>query len=135
MPRRAHRPSWASSRAPRGRARARSGSSTSQPAAWSTDSAVGPASSMGRAAGDPLCMMARRKSPAAAGVPMRVPTLMAPADSPNTVTFPGSPPKASMLSRTQVRAAIWSSRPQLPAAPDSGSRSTGWARKPRAPRR
>ncbi len=31
--------------------------------------------------------------------------LIAPADSPNTVTLPGSPPKTAMLSRTQAKAA------------------------------
>lgn len=42
--------------------------------------------------------------------------LMAPADWPNRVTFPGSPPKAAMFSCTQRRAAIWSSSPQFPRA-------------------
>lgn len=45
--------------------------------------------------------------------------LIAPADSPHTVTRSGSPPNAAMLSRTQVRAAIWSSSPRLAGA--SGS--------------
>ena len=40
----------------------------------------------------------------ALGVPMRVPTLIPPADSPKIVTFPGSPPNAAMLSRTHSRA-------------------------------
>ena len=53
----------------------------------------------------PLWRIALWKSPRAAGTPSSVPMLIAPADSPNTVTFPGSPPKASMLSRTQARAA------------------------------
>lgn len=39
----------------------------------------------------PLCEMARRKSPSARGIPSRVPTLIAPAESPKIVTFPGSP--------------------------------------------
>ena len=39
--------------------------------------------------------------------------LIAPADSPKTVTLAGSPPKAAMLSRTHSRAATWSSRPRL----------------------
>ena len=63
---------------------------------------------------EPLWGMARRKRPWAEGMPSRAPMLMAPADSPKTVTSPGSPPKASMLSRTQVRAATWSSSPRLP---------------------
>ena len=41
---------------------------------------------------------------------------MPPADSPKTVTLPGSPPKSAMWSRTQWRAATWSARPQLPEA-------------------
>src|SRR5438270_74523 len=44
--------------------------------------------------------MALTNRPLAAGRPRRVPTLMAPADSPKAVTFPGSPPKPAMLSRT-----------------------------------
>ena len=35
----------------------------------------------------------------------------APADSPNTVTRCGSPPKAAILSFTHSSAAIWSSKP------------------------
>ncbi len=37
---------------------------------------------------------------------MRVAMLMAPADWPATVTFPGSPPKAAMLPWTHSKAAI-----------------------------
>ena len=44
------------------------------------------------------------KSPFALGVPMSVPTLMPPADSPKIVTLLGSPPNAAMLSRTHSRA-------------------------------
>ncbi len=76
--------------------------------------------SRGSTSGAPLCSAACAKSPAARGAPSRAPTLMAPADSPKTVTRAGSPPKASMFSRTQVRAAIWSSRPRLAGA--SGNR-------------
>ncbi len=54
----------------------------------------------------PLWAMALANSPAAAGVPSRVPTLMAPADSPKMVTLSGSPPKWAMFSRTQCSAAI-----------------------------
>ncbi len=41
------------------------------------------------------------------GETMRNMTDMLPALSPKTVTLPGSPPKATMLSRTHFRAAIW----------------------------
>ena len=38
-------------------------------------------------------------------------TEIEPADSPATVTRPGSPPKAAMFFRTHCRAATWSSNP------------------------
>ena len=69
---------------------------------------------------DPLCRIARRKSPRARGMPRRVATLIAPADSPKTVTFAGSPPKAAISSRTHSSAAIWS---RIPSFPVAGSRS------------
>ena len=64
-----------------------------------------------------LCAMARRNRPAAAGMTSRAAIAPAPADSPNTVTRPGSPPKAAMFSRTQRSAATWSSRPRLAGTP------------------
>ena len=82
----------------------------------------------------PLCTMARRNSPVAAGVPSNVATLNPPADSPKIVTFDGSPPKAAMCSCTQRSAATWSWIPQLPTKP-SGSARPRWPRKPRAPSR
>jgi hypothetical protein len=48
----------------------------------------------------------RAKSPFALGVPMSVPTLMPPADSPKIVTLLGSPPNAAMLSRTHSSAPV-----------------------------
>lgn len=42
--------------------------------------------------------------------------LMPPADSPAMVTVCGSPPNTSMFSRTHLRAASWSKKPQLPWA-------------------
>lgn len=39
--------------------------------------------------------------------------LIAPADSPNTVTLSESPPKRATLSRTHSSAATWSSSPRL----------------------
>ena len=72
----------------------------------------------------PLCRIARRNRPRAAGAPSSAPTLIAPADSPNTVTQSGSPPNASMFSRTQASAASWSRRPRFAgASPPPGSRS------------
>ena len=41
----------------------------------------------------------------------------APADSPNTVTRPGSPPNAAMFSWTQRSAATWSSSARLAGTP------------------
>ena len=49
----------------------------------------------------PLCTMARRKRPRAAGQPSSAATLKPPADSPKMVTLSGSPPKAAMFSCTQ----------------------------------
>ena len=60
-----------------------------------------------------LCAMARANSPAAEGVAIRWSTALAPADSPNTVTLWGFPPKARMLSCTHQRAATWSRSPGL----------------------
>ena len=48
----------------------------------------------------PLCTMALWNSPPASGEAISDSTLRAPADSPNTVMFSGSPPNAAMLSRT-----------------------------------
>src|SRR6516164_42773 len=49
----------------------------------------------------PLVLMARWKSPAAAGEAIWSQTLDPPADSPKMVTLCGSPPKAAMLRCTQ----------------------------------
>ena len=62
------------------------------------------------------------------GIAMRWRIDPPPADSPNTVTLPGSPPNASMLSRTQRSASTWSSRPRFGGQP-------GIAANPNAPRR
>ncbi len=53
----------------------------------------------------PLCVMAWANRPSASGIDSSVVTLMAPADSPATVTRAGSPPNAEMLSCTHRRAA------------------------------
>jgi len=50
-------------------------------------------------------MMALWNSPLASGIASRTHTLAPPPDSPMMVTLPGSPPKASMLSRTHSSAA------------------------------
>ena len=55
--------------------------------------------------------MARTKRPLAAWVVVSICTATAPALSPKTVTFLGSPPKAEMFFCTHCRAAIWSIRP------------------------
>ena len=61
----------------------------------------------------PLWVIACWNSPLATGMASRVVMLMAPADSPATVTRPGSPPNAAMFSRTHRSAATWSSSPTL----------------------
>ena len=52
--------------------------------------------------------------PRASGDDSSRPIACEPADSPNTVMRPGSPPNAAMLSRTQRSASSWSRRPLLP---------------------
>ena len=59
----------------------------------------------------PLWPIARWNSPAAAGEAMRWLTVYEPADRPNRVTRPGSPPNAAMLRWTHSSAAIWSISP------------------------
>ncbi len=61
----------------------------------------------------PLWTTAPEKSPFAAGHAMSVATLMAPADSPMTVTREGSPPNAATLSWTQCSARSWSRMPRF----------------------
>ena len=56
----------------------------------------------------PLIITAPRNSPFVMGETQSCCTLIAPADWPIRVTWPGSPPKAAILSRTQHSAAIWS---------------------------
>jgi len=55
-------------------------------------------------------------SPLASGVPTISAEMHAPADSPNTVTFFGSPPKAAMLFWIHLSAATVSSSAWLPEA-------------------
>lgn len=78
--------------------------------------------------GGPLCSAARRNSPSARGLASSAPILMAPADSPKTVTRSGSPPNSAIESRTHSSAASWSRRPGLAGA--SGKRPN-----PSTPRR
>jgi len=80
-----------------------------------------PASSVAASGGvarsiEPLSTIARWNSPCAAGIAISVLILAPPPDSPNTVTLPGSPPKAAMFSRTHWSAAIRSSWPTFPRA-------------------
>ena len=62
----------------------------------------------------PLMMMALWKSPFAAGIHIKVPTLPPPPDSPKMVTLCGSPPNLEMLSRIHSRPCTTSSIPTLP---------------------
>ena len=55
--------------------------------------------------------MALANRPLAAGVDSSDRIAEPPADSPNTVTFFGSPPKAAILACTHLSAASWSIRP------------------------
>ncbi len=59
----------------------------------------------------PLSPIARWKRPRASGDAISALTALAPANSPATVTWSGSPPKARMLRRTQPSAATRSSIP------------------------
>ncbi len=61
--------------------------------------------------------MARWNRPCALSIASSAAITPAPADSPNTVTLPGSPPNAAMFSLTQARAAAASSSPRLAGAP------------------
>ena len=61
--------------------------------------------------------MARRNRPWAAGIARSVPMLMAPADSPKTVTLPGFHQRRRCSHCTHSRAATWSSRPMLAMCP------------------
>ena len=63
----------------------------------------------------PLCRTARRNRPSARGMDSRSPMDIAPADSPKTVTRPGSPPKAAMLSRTQRKRGDLVEQPEVGA--------------------
>ena len=65
-----------------------------------------------------------RTGPSAAGLANNARTEVAPADSPNTVTWSGSPPNAAMLSRTQASAASWSRRHRLSSNPAPRSPSS-----------
>ena len=82
----------------------------------------------------PDWQIARRNSPRASGMASRHPMLIAPADSPNTVTSSGSPPNAAMCSRTHRSAAIWSSSPSTPLSGCADDRCAS-SRKPNAPNR
>ena len=64
-----------------------------------------------------LCAIARWNRPMADGMTRRDAIAPAPADSPKTVTRPGSPPKAAMFSWTQRSAATWSSSARLAGTP------------------
>lgn len=61
--------------------------------------------------GPPLWAMARWNRPFDRGLNSSRETEREPADWPKSVTFPGSPPNATMFRWTQRKAAIWSSRP------------------------
>ena len=64
----------------------------------------------------PLSEMARLIRPFASGEPTIAADITAPADSPNTVTFFGSPPNAAIFACTHLSAAIVSSSAWLPDA-------------------
>lgn len=68
----------------------------------------------------PLWRTARWHRPSEPGETRWELTLNAPKDSPNSVTFAGSPPNSAMLRRTHLRAACWSSRPNGSRSDNSG---------------
>ena len=76
----------------------------------------------------PLWTIARLNNPVASDEAIRLAIAIAPADSPNTVTFSGAPPKLAMLARTHSSAAIMSRKPRFVGTP-------AIARKPSMPRR
>src|SRR6516225_3535671 len=80
-----------------------------------------------------LSRMALSNSPRASGIASRMPTLVAPTDSPKIVTFLGSPPKLVMFWRTQRSAATWSRMPLLPLPAYSGPPISDSSRKPNGP--
>lgn len=63
---------------------------------------------------------------------MSVVTALPPADSPNTVTGPGWPPNAAVLSRTHSSAATWSRSPRLLSTDREGEACPVGSRKPSA---
>src|SRR5437764_285899 len=65
---------------------------------------------------DPLCTTALRNRHFASCIEARVLTLLPPPDWPKIVTFPGSPPKFAMLSRTHSSAANRSRTPAFAEA-------------------
>lgn len=64
----------------------------------------GECSGVWKIAHDPLSPSARRNSPAASGDTTCAHTLIEPADSPNAVALPGSPPNAATLLTTPAPA-------------------------------
>ncbi|MDT4890897.1 hypothetical protein FQZ97_1278850 [compost metagenome] len=75
--------------------------------------------------------------PLAIGEVITASRLVAPADSPDSVTLPGSPPKLATLPWMKRSAAMLSSSAKLPESSPAvpPGRSCGMFRKPRMPRR
>ena len=87
------------------------------PASAATAAVTSAASSGEKNVPGTLCAIARRNRPAARGMTSSDAIAPAPDDSPNTVTWSGSPPNAAMFSWTQRSAATWSSSPRLAGTP------------------
>ncbi|WP_249367779.1 MULTISPECIES: hypothetical protein [unclassified Actinomyces] len=87
------------------------------PAISAPRSAMARASATVAAVVPPDSQMRPWTSPAARGHARSAMTEAPPALWPVTVTRPGSPPKAAMLSRTHSRAVTWSRVPRLKGAP------------------
>jgi hypothetical protein len=64
-----------------------------------------------------LCRIARRNAPVADGMASSAAIEPAPADWPNIVTLPGSPPNAAMFVCVHSSAASWSSSARLSGDP------------------
>jgi hypothetical protein len=107
---------WARMTSPAGIDRSRS----TEPASATNRSAYARAAAGVANCSPPLRGIALCIRPSLNGETMRAHTLTAPADSPITVTFPGSPPNVRALRLTKRSASSWSSVPKLPESP-SGS--------------
>ena len=98
------------------------------PSCFATSRVIRPALRTGTAVGAPLCRIARASRVLASGWATTEASRIEPADSPNAVTWSGSPPNAPTSAFTHCSAAITSLRPRFSGTPSS-------TEKPSAPSR